>query len=118
MIWTDLSTAPTLGTCVARAADVTGVAAMTLTTAAGDFPLLLVRRGDQVIAFVNMCPHQFLPLDYRARQILSADGQKLMCSAHGAMFDAGTGEGIGGEGLGCRLITVPVSQVSGRIVIG
>ncbi|MCF7748495.1 Rieske 2Fe-2S domain-containing protein [Sulfitobacter sp. M39] len=118
MIWTDLSSAPEKGTFVALAADVNGATVLTVTTAAGDFPLLLVRRNDGVIAFVNMCPHQFLPLDYRSNQVLSVDGSKLMCSAHGAMFDAGTGAGVGGNGLGCDLIPVPVAQIDGQIVIG
>jgi len=39
-VWTgSMPPAPTLGTCVARAADVTGVAAMTLRLAARDFPV-------------------------------------------------------------------------------
>ena len=26
------------------------------------FPLVILRRGDEITAFVNACPHQFLPL--------------------------------------------------------
>ncbi|TDH35202.1 (2Fe-2S)-binding protein [Pseudohoeflea suaedae] len=117
MKWSDLSTSPAAGTVVAKAADVQGAVTMTINTAAGDFPLLLVRIGGEIRGYVNMCPHQYLPLDYRSAQVLSADGTKLMCSAHGAMFDAHTGAGIGGEGLGCTLVPVPLADMSGEIRI-
>lgn len=118
MIWSALSTAPAIGTEVAEAKDVTGAKAITVRTTAGEFPLLLVRIGEMLKAYVNMCPHQFLPLDYRGTRLLSQDCDKLMCSAHGAMFDVESGVGIAGEGLGCKLIAVPITQDGGRILIG
>lgn len=118
MIWTDLATAPAPGTVVTEAATLCGAATLTVTSAAGDFPLLLVRTEQGVRAYVNMCPHQFLPLDYRGRQILSHDRQKLMCSAHGAMFDAQTGVGVAGNGLGCSLVAVPLTTVGAQVLIG
>ncbi len=119
MKWGDLSTAPAAGTIAAQVGDVKGAIAVTITTAAGDFPLLLVRIGigTEVKGYVNMCPHQYLPLDYRSPQLLSKDGTTLMCSAHGAMFDAVTGIGIAGEGQGCTLISVPLAVVSDQIRI-
>ena len=117
MKWTDLKSAPAAGTPVARTEDVDGVVALTVETAAGAFPLLLVRLGDQVMGYVNVCPHQGLPLDFRSPRLLSQDGTKLMCSAHGAMFDAATGTGVSGEGLGCALIHVPLTEKSGQITV-
>jgi nitrite reductase/ring-hydroxylating ferredoxin subunit len=117
MKWSDLSTAPAAGTLAAHAGDIQGAVTVTITTAAGDFPLLLVRVGAAVKGYVNMCPHQYLPLDYRGGQLLSKEGTKLMCSAHGAMFDAETGMGVAGEGLGCTLISVPVALVCDQILI-
>ena len=118
MIWTDLSTAPAIGTEVAEAKDVVGAKAITVRTTAGEFPMLLVRTGEVIKAYVNICPHQFLPLDYRGTQLLSRDGTKLLCSAHGAMFDVKTGVGIAGEGLGSGLIAVPITQSGAQIIIG
>lgn len=117
MIWTDLSSAPPPATVVAQAAEVAGAIALTITTAAGEFPLLLVRVDDGVKGYVNMCPHRFLPLDYRSPRLLSQDGLRLMCSSHGAMFDAATGHGVAGEGLGCALIPVPLVEDAGAIRI-
>ncbi len=84
----------------------------------GDFSVLLARRGGQVWAYVNACPHQYLPLDYRAADVLSADRAKLICSNHDAVFDVETGTGLGGFGQGCALDPVPVAiGASGRISI-
>ena len=118
MIWTDLSSAPAPGTPVAGVSSLSGAQAVTVTTGAGDFPLLLVVTDAGIRGYVNACPHQFLPLDYRTPRLLSQDGTRLMCSAHGAMFDAETGEGVAGEGIGCRLSPVPLQIRGGQIVIG
>ena len=118
MIWTDLSSAPAPGTPVAGVSDLSGAQAVTVTTQKGDFPLLLVATGEGIKGYVNACPHQFLPLDYRSPHLLSQDGMRLMCSAHGAMFDAATGKGVAGDGLGCSLSPVPLREKDGQILIG
>lgn len=50
-------------------------------------PVCLVRRGDQVSAFRDECPHQGMPLS--AGEVLE-DGT-LECPWHGARFDCATG---------------------------
>ncbi|WP_334061167.1 Rieske (2Fe-2S) protein [Limimaricola cinnabarinus] len=117
MKWSDLRAAPAPGTVVLQDAPAAPALSLTVTSEAGDFPLLVVRTAQGVNGYVNMCPHQFLPLDHRGGQLLSKDGEKLMCSAHGAMFDAATGEGVAGEGLGCALMRVPLETVEGQIRI-
>ena len=117
MSWTDYSSAPAPGTSLCPEAEVTGARTMTVTTERGDFPLLLVRTDLGVKAYVNACPHQYLPLDYRGQQILSADGTRLLCTSHGAAFDAATGEGVAGEGLGCALDAVPLEVRDGQVLI-
>lgn len=83
------------------------------------FPLILLRAGGELRAFVNACPHQYLPLNHRSESLLSADGTKLRCSMHGAGFDAKTGEGVEGPGAGLCLDPVPVSlNEAGEVVIG
>lgn len=90
----------------------------THSVAVGDFSILLVRSKSGVRAFVNACPHQYLPLDYRADDVLSADQNKLLCSNHDAVFDAETGAGLGGFASGCELDAVPVEVKGGRVRIG
>ena len=82
------------------------------------FPILLLRHGGELRAFVNACPHQYLPLDHKSDRLLSADGTRIRCSNHSAGFDALTGEGVEGLGLGACLDPVPVSISRGQVIIG
>lgn len=82
------------------------------------FPLLVLRRGNEVSAFVNACPHQYLPLNHKSDRLLSADGSKIRCSNHSAGFDAKTGEGVEGLGLGTCLDPAPVRVSRGRVIVG
>ncbi|WP_108661399.1 Rieske (2Fe-2S) protein [Acuticoccus kandeliae] len=109
MSWRDLSSAPPPGTPVCAAEAVTTTKSLLVESERGAFPILLVRAGGRLAAYLNACPHQYLPLDYRAPNLLSADGTRLLCSSHGAAFDAATGEGVDGFGLGCALDRVPVT---------
>jgi len=84
----------------------------------GEFSVLIARKGDAVWAYVNACPHQYLPLDWRKEDVLSADGSRLICSNHEASFDLETGEGVSGFAQGCELDVVPVTTTtSGSVTI-
>jgi len=89
----------------------------TSSVAIGEVSILVVRRGAWVAAYMNACPHQYLPLDYRASDVLSGDGSKIICSNHDAIFDVETGEGLGGHGRGCQLDAVPVKVRGGRVSV-
>jgi nitrite reductase/ring-hydroxylating ferredoxin subunit len=79
--------------------------------------VLLLRRGADVLAWRNLCPHQWLPLTYRSDRILSADGTRLRCSNHGAEFSAADGRPLDAT-LPCGLEPVPVHvDDAGRVVL-
>jgi nitrite reductase/ring-hydroxylating ferredoxin subunit len=84
----------------------------------GDIGLVVVvRRGAEVRAFRNLCPHQWLPLTYRGDCILSADGARLRCSNHGAEFSTDDGRPLD-DSLPCGLEPVPVHiDPAGRVVL-
>lgn len=113
--WTDFPDAPAPGTKLCDAVDLpdTGV----LSLAISDFPVLLMRVAGAPRAFVNACPHHFLPLDLRGPGLLSADGQHLLCSNHSAMFRADDGLGVAGEGIGCALSLIPLETRGAGIFI-
>ena len=90
----------------------------TLTVSLDGFPVLIVRRAGAVSAFVNACPHQYLPLDHKGDRLLSADGAVLRCTNHSAGFDAATGEGVEGLGIGCALDAIPVHVAHDAVTIG
>ena len=112
MSWRDISTAPDPGTVVCELDQVEGVRAFDLS----GFPLLVIRDAAGLRGFVNLCPHQYLPLDYRGDQLLSADGARLICTSHQAQFDATTGEVHGGP-ASCGLDPVPLREQNGKIAI-
>ncbi|MBC9247426.1 Rieske 2Fe-2S domain-containing protein [Paracoccus sp. 11-3] len=114
MSWTDYSTAPVPGTVICPKDQVQGVRALTVDTDKGQFPLLVVATDQGIRAYVNACPHQYLPLNYRGDQMLSADGTKLLCTAHGARFDIHTGHVV--EGADCGLDSVPV-RIDGTMLV-
>ncbi len=71
--------------------------------------VLVVRRGAGLRAYLDLCPHQFLPLTWRGRRVLSADGERLRCSNHGAEFAAEDGRAVSsGPGGACGPTPVPV----------
>ncbi|RMF34078.1 MAG: hypothetical protein D6754_15655 [Alphaproteobacteria bacterium] len=113
--WASWPGAPAAGTRICAGADL--VEGATLGVAPGGFPLLLVRQQGRVRAYVNACPHQYLPLDYRGGRVLSADGTLLRCTSHGAGFSVDTGEGVEGHGIGSCLEPVPVEEVGSEIRI-
>ncbi|MCF3972721.1 Rieske (2Fe-2S) protein [Paracoccus salsus] len=115
MAWTDYSTAPEPGTVICHSDEVTGVHALSVTTGKGEFPLLVLRADGIFRAYVNACPHQYLPLNYRGDRLLSADGTMLLCTGHGARFDIHTGAVV--SGADCGLDAVPVTVVDGMLRI-
>jgi nitrite reductase/ring-hydroxylating ferredoxin subunit len=91
----------------------------TLCLSLAGFPVLIARSGDLLRAYVNACPHQYLPLDHKGDRIISADGTILRCTNHLAGFRLDDGEGVEGLGIGCALDPIPVRvDAAGTIVIG
>lgn len=113
--WKSYPGAPPVGAVLCPADDVPERGVLSLEI--GDFPVLVVRKSGGFLAYVNACPHQYLPLDFRSKQVLSADGEKLICSNHDAVFDLETGAGIGGYGQGCELDAIKVVLHMGHVVI-
>jgi nitrite reductase/ring-hydroxylating ferredoxin subunit len=108
MIWTDFRDAPAPGTVLAASKDVQ--------ESLGAFAVLLTRVG-ALKAYVNACPHQYLPLNHRGEQVMSADGKTIRCTNHSAGFDAATGNGTEGLGQGCALVPIPIEQAAQNIVV-
>ncbi len=85
----------------------------------GDFSMLVVRRGDALSAFWNLCPHQFLPLNWRSASVIGADGATIRCSNHDAAFHADDGAPKGGGvAVPCGLSRIPLRIAGDDVVIG
>ena len=80
--------------------------------------IFVIRRGDDVWGYVNACPHQGVPLDWRPDVFLSVDKSVIQCATHGAQFRIEDGECLSGPCLGSALRAVPVAVAGGMVVEG
>jgi len=76
----------------------------------GAATVILVRRGDQVHAWEDRCPHYGdTPMAWQRDAYLSADGRHIVCAAHGARFEIDTGRCVLGPCLGQGLYPVAIT---------
>ena len=78
-------------------------------------PAFVVRSGEGVRGFLNRCGHLPMELDWRAGEFFDADGWDLICSTHGATYDAASGRCLGGPCGGTPLVRLRVEEREGRI---
>ncbi|VVO57659.1 Rieske (2Fe-2S) protein [Pseudomonas fluorescens] len=81
-----------------------------------DSVFALMHQG-QVRVYRNSCPHLDVRLEYRKDRFLSADGQLIVCYAHGAQFLPDTGECIYGPCLGETLEALEWFLEEGCVVL-
>lgn len=77
--------------------------------------LLLYRQGDQVRAWLNVCPHAGRRLDWAPGQFLRSKDGLLVCAAHGASFELVGGQCVAGPCRGDALRAVPVVVRGGAV---
>lgn len=83
---------------------------------AGRFHGFVVRRGEDVRGYVDLCPHAGMPLAQELDGYLTAGGDLIQCSWHGALFRIEDGACVAGPCVGQRLRPWPVAVVDGAIV--
>jgi nitrite reductase/ring-hydroxylating ferredoxin subunit len=71
--------------------------------------LIVLRRGDDVAAFLNVCPHAGRRLDWAPGRFLIDQG-RLVCAAHGACFSVPDGACVSGPCRGQRLTEVAIER--------
>lgn len=74
--------------------------------------LVLLRQGDALKAWLNICPHAGRRLDWAPGKFL-VDKGKLVCAAHGASFELQQGECVAGPCRGASLTAVRVAVAAG-----
>jgi nitrite reductase/ring-hydroxylating ferredoxin subunit len=86
----------------------------------GPWPLrgFVVRKGEELRAYVNHCPHAGHPLNLMPDRFLTRDETLILCSSHGALFEIGTGLCVAGPCTGARLRPLPVRVESGYVILG
>jgi nitrite reductase/ring-hydroxylating ferredoxin subunit len=70
--------------------------------------LFVVRQGDRLYAWRDACPHERgTPMAWRKNAYLNANRGRIVCHAHGALFDIATGLCLLGPCMGQSLTAVP-----------
>jgi len=81
------------------------------------FSMFVVRRGESVYGYLNICPHYSSPLNNRAGRFMNDDKTRIRCTMHFAEFRIEDGYGVAGAAERCWLDPVPVHVENGNIVI-
>lgn len=81
----------------------------------GELRLLVIRKGAQVHAFENRCPHRGVPLEWQPDQFLDTSGSLIQCATHGALFLIDSGECVAGPCSGQTLRALPTHEADGFI---
>ena len=79
--------------------------------------IFVVRDGKEAFAYVNICPHRFLPLNWKPDIFLNFQKTRILCVVHAATFDLRDGACLGGPCPGQGLEAVPLRIDNGMIVL-
>jgi nitrite reductase/ring-hydroxylating ferredoxin subunit len=90
--------------------------ALDVTLPYGEESVILLRQGERVNAWLNICPHAGRRLDWAPGKFLISRGM-LVCAAHGASFSVDNGECVGGPCRGESLRAVPVHIEQGDVLL-
>jgi nitrite reductase/ring-hydroxylating ferredoxin subunit len=95
---------------ICRVADLSDPGTRAFTIGSGDWPLkgFVVRKGAQVFAYLNRCPHAGHPLNWQSNDFLTLDDALIICRSHGALFDISSGFCVAGPCGGAHLRTISV----------
>ncbi len=77
--------------------------------------MFIVRRGEEVFAYINSCPHTGGPLDWLPDQFLDLDRRYIQCASHDALFQINDGVCVAGPCKGQSLSGVEICVEDGAI---
>ncbi|RPH30187.1 Rieske (2Fe-2S) protein [Buttiauxella warmboldiae] len=69
----------------------------------GQATVIALRYRGEIFLWRNVCPHLGTPMNWRRDAFMDPAGEKLVCFAHGAIFEPDSGLCIQGACLGQRL---------------
>lgn len=80
------------------------------------FAGFVVRRDDQVVGYVDSCPHAGWPLAGFAGRYLTRENDLILCAGHAALFRIEDGACVAGPCPGERLFPWPVEVRGGQVL--
>lgn len=94
-----------------------GTANAVIGEGADELDIIIVQTAGTVHAYINCCPHQFIPLETFPNHFLTEDRRHLVCSGHGALFELATGKCTRGPCLGLALDRLNIAEQDGAIYL-
>lgn len=82
-----------------------------------DLDIVIVQERGVRHAYINCCPHEFIPLETFPNHFLTEDKKHLLCSGHGARFVLATGECVYGPCLGKALTRLAIEERDGALYL-
>jgi nitrite reductase/ring-hydroxylating ferredoxin subunit len=78
-------------------------------------PAFAVRQGGTVHAYLNRCAHVAMELDWQEGVFFDLEGRDLICSTHGAVYQAASGRCLGGPCNGTPLVKLRLQERDGSV---
>ena len=78
-------------------------------------PAFVLRYQGSVHGYLNRCGHMPMELDWREGEVFDFEGRDLICSTHGATYEAATGKCIGGPCSGTPLVRLRFAERDGNV---
>jgi nitrite reductase/ring-hydroxylating ferredoxin subunit len=74
-----------------------------------------IRHSGTVYGYLNRCAHVAMELDWQEGVFFDAEARDLLCSTHGATYDAATGRCLGGPCNGKALVKLRLEERNGLV---
>lgn len=78
-------------------------------------PAFAVRQRGRVHGYLNRCAHVAMELDWQEGVFFDLDGRDLLCSTHGAVYEASSGRCLGGPCNGSPLVKLRIEERGGMV---
>jgi nitrite reductase/ring-hydroxylating ferredoxin subunit len=78
-------------------------------------PAFVVRKDGKAHGYVNRCAHVAMELDWQEGVFFDSTGRDLLCSTHGASYDASSGRCLGGPCDGKSLVKLRIEERDGNV---
>lgn len=79
--------------------------------------IFIVRKGEQVYAYQNICPHAQAPLEWNKDAFLDDKKENIVCALHGAIFTIEEGSCTDGPCKGESLKSINIELLDGGIYV-
>lgn len=77
--------------------------------------LVATRIDGEAKAWYNRCPHAGMPFNYGPDQFITDAENRLVCAAHGAVFDPNSGQCVAGPCPRAMMTRCPLVEEDGKI---